>query len=145
MNYKDWIIPELKALEAKQAAVQRIPEKIKALEIKAGAIKATSFDKDIVDGGENTREEMLLANIAERTELEKNLQATLIEIQGLQAALAELDKDERFVLDKFFIHRKYNACETCCAELNVEKSQVYRIKDKALVNIARRYYGQVKA
>ena len=143
MKYTDWIIPRLRELEQERAALQNIPERILVLGLKFAGLKATDTDSDRVSGGENHREEAMLANIAERDELNRNLEITRREVEQIDAALANLSQEERLVLERFYIHREHGHVDKLCEELNMEKSQVYNIKNRALVRLARMLHGQV--
>ena len=143
MKYTDWIIPRLRELEQERAALHNIPERILVLEMAFDGLKAANTDSDRVSGGENHREEAMLANIAERDELKRNLEITRREVEQVDAALAELSQEERLVLDRFYIRREHGHVDRLCEELNMEKSQVYNIKNRALVKLARMLHGQV--
>ena len=146
MNYiKDWLIPDLKSLEAKRASLTHMKEEIQTLKLEAEAIKATDYDKVSVTGGGNHQEDMLITNIAKRQELEQNLVVTQKQVEELDALMSELERDERLILDRMFIHRERNAAESLAVSLGYEVRQVYRKKDDALHNMARRRFGQVKA
>ena len=144
MKYTDWLIPELKNLQAKKEALNNIPERIKTLEMSFTAIKATCTDAVHVQGGTNQREEMLLSNIAEREKLKNNLEVTQREVDLMEEALKTLSNDERLVIERFYVHRERYFVDTLSEELQLEKSQIYRIKDSALINLARKLYGQVE-
>ena len=143
MKYTDWIIPRLRELEQERAALTNIPERIRVLELKFAGLKATDTEGDRVSGGENHREEMLLANIAERDELKRNLEITRREVEQMDAALAELSREERLVLERFYIKRELGHVDRLCEELGCEVANVYKIKNRALVRLARSLHGQV--
>lgn len=146
MNYiKDWLIPDLKNLEAKRSSLSHIAEQIETLKLEAESIKATDYDKIIVSGGgNNTQEDKLIANLAKRQELETNLEVTRQEVEELDDLLSELKDDERLILERMFIKRERNAAEALAVTLGYEVRHVYRKKDDALHNLARRRFGQVK-
>ena len=143
MKYTDWIIPRRRELGQERAALKNIPERILVLEMAFDGLKAANTDGTVVSGGENHREEAMLANIAERDELKHNLEITKREVEQVDAALAELSQEERLVLERFYIHREHGHVDRLCEELNMEKSQVYNIKNRALVKLARMLHGQV--
>lgn len=143
MKYSDWIIPRLRDLEQEREALHNIPERIRTLEIAFAGLRAANTDGDVVSGGENHREEVLLANIAERDELKRNLVITRREVEQVDSVLAKLSQEERLVLDRFYIHREPGHVERLCEELSMEKSQVYNIKNRAMVKLARMLHGQV--
>ena len=143
MKYTDWLIPRLRNLEAERRALVNIPDRIKALEISFGAIRAVATDGEPVSGGTSRREELLLENIAERDELKHNLRITRAEVRQVENALNSLSPEEKTVIDKFYINRPQNHVESLCQELHIERTQVYRIKDQALIKMARQLFGQV--
>ena len=143
MKYSDWIIPRLRDLEQERAALQNIPERIRTLEIAFAGLRAANTEGDVVSGGENHREEVLLANIAERDALRLNLEVTSREVRQVEKALSRLSPDEALVLERFYIHREPGHVERLCEELCMEKSQVYNIKNRAMVKLARMLHGQV--
>ena len=143
MKYTDWIIPRLRDLEQEREALQNIPERINTLELAFAGLRASSTDGDVVSGGENHREEAMLANIAERDRLRLNLELTRREVHQVEKALSQLSPDEALVLERFYVHREPGHVERLCEELNMEKSQVYNIKNRALVRLARMLHGQV--
>lgn len=144
MNFiKDWLIPDLKTLEAKRSSLAHIADEIETLKIEAESIKATSFDKITVSGGENHQEDKLITNIAKREALAMNLIVTRRQVEELDSLLAELSKDERLILDKMYIHKERNAAETLATALGYEVRRIYQKKDDALRNLARRRFGQL--
>ena len=143
MKYSDWIIPRLRDLEQEREALQNIPERIRTLELAFAGLRAANTDGDVVSGGENHREEVLLANIAERDALRLNLEVTSREVRQMEKALSRLSADEALVLERFYIHREPGHVERLCEELSMEKSQVYNIKNRAMVKLARMLHGQV--
>jgi len=146
MNYiKDWLIPDLKSLEAKRSSLTHMREEIETLKLEETAIKATDYDRiNVSGGGENHQEEKLIANIAKRSELEMNLEVTRQQVEALDRLLSELPKDERLILDRMFIHRERNAAESLAVSLGYDVRRIYQKKDEALRNLARRRFGQVR-
>ena len=126
MKTSDWLIPRLRELNGEREALIAIPERIQTLKLSFGAIRAARTDGDPVSGGTNRREDALLANIAERDRLRQNLEVT-----------------RRLIIDRFYIDRPRDHVERLCEELHLEKSQVYELKNRALISLARALYGQV--
>lgn len=143
MNYKKQVIERLRNLPNERAALINLPEQIKALEDRFTAIKAARTDGDPVTGGSNHREDALIDNIAEREERQADLEWARAEVEIMERNLAALKPNERIVLERFFVNGEKYAQERLSQELGYEKSQVHRIKDAALENLARRLYGQV--
>lgn len=143
MKYTDWIIPRLRDLEHERAALRNIPERIRTLELAFDGLRAANTEGTVVSGGENRRVETMLANIAERDELKRNLEITRREVEQVDSAMAKLSQDERLVLDRFYIHREHGHVDRLCEELGCEVANVYKIKNRALVQLARSLHGQV--
>lgn len=141
MNYKDYVIPKLRDLNKKRFAVTNLQEQISALKIEFSALRAARTDGDPVSGGTNRREEMMLNNICERDYLRSCLQVTRMEIHTVEAALEKMDENERFVLDRFYIDRRADYVGEISERLHVERSRVYQIKDRALVNFTKLFCG----
>lgn len=145
MNYiKDWLIPDLRSLEAKRSSLSHMAEEIETLKLEAEAIKATDYDKINVSGGGNSQEDRLITNIAKRQELEANLEVTRKQVEELDSLLSELTQEERLILERMYIKRERNAAESLAVTLRYEVRQVYRKKEEAMHNLARRRFGQVK-
>ena len=143
MKTSDWLIPRLRELNGEREALIAIPERIQTLKLSFGAIRAARTDGDPVSGGTYRREDALLANIAERDRLRQNLEVTRREVEQLERALKKLSEDERLIIDRFYIDRPRDHVERLCEELHLEKSQVYELKNRALISLARALYGQV--
>lgn len=140
-SYKDWLIEDLKALERYRASIDQMREELQTLEAEFTAIKATSYDK-MPGGGGNTREERMLTAIAKQDELEADLKATVLHVEDMDRLLATLPPDELTVIKRMFIQRERRAVDTLMTELGYEKSQVYRIRDRALFHLAQSRYGR---
>ena len=57
--------------------------------------------------------------------------------RGLRAVLAQMDKEDRLILEKMFLNPKYGNLDSLCEILGVEKTTVYRRRDRALGRFAR--------
>lgn len=136
-------IHRLKILDAERAALKNIPDRIKNLELEYDGLKAAQTESAPVSGGENRREEVLLNNILSRQNLARDLERTKAEVVQIENAMAELKPTDKLVLDVFFVHRPRNYMDVLCEELHCETAHVYRIKDKALLELTRRLCGQI--
>ena len=143
MNWKIEAINKLKGYGAHRTALTAIPEEIKRLEEDAAGIKAASTDREPVHQGEGSREDQLLSNIVHREELERALKQARAWVSIVEKGLAVLDREERQVLDRFYIHRAMGNIDLLCEELHLEKSRVYELKDKALRQFTLALYGVV--
>lgn len=140
MNYiRDWLIPDLRNLESLRASLRHMAEEFETLKIEAESIKAVSYDRDTVTGGENHQEDRLLTNIAKRQELEKSLEATRRHVRMMDELLSELPERDRLILDRMYIHGE--RAESIARDLGYEVRQIYRLKDAALRELGRRRFG----
>ena len=137
-------ITRLKNLDAERDALNNIPERIKILELEYEGLKAASTESFRVSGGgENRQEESQLNNIMQRQNLERDFTRTKMEVDQMENALATLKPTDRMVLDVFFVNRPRNYMDVLCEELHCEVAHVYRIKEKALLELTRRLCGQI--
>lgn len=145
MNYiKDWLIPDLRTLEARRSSLSHMKEEIETLRLEADAIKATNYDRVTVSGGGgNAQEDKLIANIAKRQELEANLRVVERQVMELDDLLAELNSEDRLIIEKLYIKRERNAAAIIADTLGYDVSRVYQKKNEALLQIARRRFGLV--
>lgn len=144
MKYTDWLIPELKTLEAKRQFLASAPDRIRELRQRSTAIRSARTDATPARGGSTPYEDAMINNIAERQKLEANLRLVTADVKWLEGGLEKLDETERTALDRFYIHRVPGHVDKLMQELNVEQTQVYRMKDAALVHLARILFGIVE-
>lgn len=141
MNYKDWTIPRLKELPQLRKSLDTIPMRLEVLEAEYTNIRATRTDATPVRDGTNGREEMLVSNIAERQELERTYKIAKQKVKIMDDALAFIGEPAATILDRFYIHKQKNHVERLSRELGFERSSIYRMKDEALVALAKSLYG----
>lgn len=144
MRYTDWLIPRLKNLEQVRYSIPAMEGRIAVLRSQFGALRSTTTDGTPVQGGSSGREDALIGNIAERQQLERNLQFARAEVAELDAAMAQLSPDERTVLEKFYVRRQRYSADALADELHCDRATVYRIRDRALIALARMLYGLVE-
>ena len=64
--------------------------------------------------------------------------------RSIERSLEALDTEERKVLDGFFIHpAKEGSAEDLMEELGMEKTQVYRLRTRALKKFAQNMFGEI--
>ena len=87
----------------------------------------------------------MLTNIVRREELSRQLESARAWVAMADNGLAALDEEDRLVLDRFYVHRHKGACERLCEELDREKAQVYRRRDRALRRFTLALYGGLES
>ena len=74
--------------------------------------------------------------------LERTYAANREFLADLEYCFQFLDLRERTVLHHFYIQRTWDYIEIISEKIGVERSQIYRIKDKALKKLVLAYYGR---
>lgn len=141
MNWKPEAVEKLRMYEAKKLAIQSIPEEISRLEIAMESIRSATSDGTPVAGGGSRREDMLLSNIVLREELNRSFEQSQKWVALVDAGLEILTKEERLVLDRFYIHPGRGVAERLAEELNLDTKTVYKRKDAALRKFTVSLYG----
>ena len=136
-------IDKLKDYTAKKNAAAHIPAEIARLEDDFKHIRSATMDATPVEGGGNRREDMLLANICQRTELWHQLNNVELELAGIEKALDALTAEERLVLERFYINPHKGSVDWLCEELGIERPTVYKRKDAAREKFTKLLYGAV--
>ena len=145
MNWKYEAIDKLKAYSAKKTALINIEEEIQRLSAKFGSIRSATGDGTPVRGGGSGREDALLNNVVNRSELEKQLAHTKEWVKPVERSLACLTSEERLVLDRFYISPSKGNVDRLCEELHLEKTAVYDRRDRALRVFTIAMYGSVES
>lgn len=143
MDYTYFAVQRLKEFEAKKLAIKQIDDELRHLEASFTALSSVSHDKTVGKSGESSREQRLIDNIAWRTELENNKRITLWGIEITQRGVEALSKNERRILDMFYIRPQKDHIYRLCDELHVSQSELYRMKNNALRKFAIFCYGVV--
>lgn len=145
MNWKSEAIEKLRKYDAMKQALRSIPPEIKRLELKAQSIRSATSDGTPVQGGGSAREDILLSNIVLREELKRDLEQAQIWVDQVDAGLDILDKEERLILDRFFIHPLKGAADRLSGDLSVDVKTVYKRKDAALRHFTISLYGATES
>ena len=141
MNWKYEAIDKLKQYEAKKLALRNIPEEISRLESAIQGIRSATADGTPMQGGGSSREDMYLSNIVRREELGRSLEQAQKWVDFVDAGLVFVTKDERLILDRFYINPAKGNVERLCTELGCEQATVYRKREQALRNFTISLYG----
>ena len=143
----NWVIEaesKLRDYAAKERSLESVAERIAQLQAEMTCVRSATTDSTAVHGGGNCREDALLNNISEQTELERAKQRPAEWVEWVNKALRALTDTDRHLLDVFYINRHKGHVERLCEELRVEKSEVYRRKEKALRRFTLALYGEVE-
>ncbi len=77
----------------------------------------------------------------ERQALELALKRTVSWLRMVDGALDTLDREERTILQRLYCKKRSGGVGQLCQQLEVEKSSIYRRRNKALRHFAQAIYG----
>lgn len=144
MNWIREAEDKLRNYAAWQNAMKRTKAEIRRLESDFERIRSANVDSTPVQGGGNTREEAMCSNIAQRQELGILLEQTARKVAEVKATLELLQPEERDILEKMVIYYRKGNVEKVCAEMHMDRSTVYRKRDKALRHFGMAFYGAIE-
>lgn len=123
---------ELQAYQARCQALENIPGRIRELEEAYASIRSSTADGTAMTGGGSGREDAMLNNIVARDRLKQSLERTREEVARTERGLNALGKDDRRILECFFIHPRKGAVAQLATELQIEEKTVYNRRNNAL-------------
>jgi hypothetical protein len=142
MDWKREAMDKLQVHRAKKESLARMALEIEQLEADAISIRGARTDAIPVLGGGNTREDAMVNNLVKREELRRAHAITRGAVESVDRALDCLSKEERRVLESFYLHRVRGNVGRLREELGLEDERsVYRRKDKALRHFTLAMYG----
>ena len=145
MDWKQEAAEKLLQYEARRQSLENIPAEIHRLEIDYASLRSSVPESIPAHGCGSRREDAMLSNIVRREELARQLESNKAWIDLTDSGLSALDEEDRLVLDRFYIHRHKGACERLREELDREKAQVYRRRDRALRRFTLALYGGLES
>lgn len=145
MNWKTEAVEKLRRYNAMRTAVENIPQELQRLEVDAVSIRAAQTDKPTVKGGGGRREEALMNNLLHREELQRAEQMARLWVGTTDRALSVLSPEEKLILHSLYISPVYGGLEELCGKMQLEKSSIYRKRDKALERFTLGLYGALES
>ena len=135
-------ICDLKAFRQKEKSIQNLEERLQEVKDRCGSIQAVRYDREPTSGGGfHSPEDQWLNDLVLSQELKAQLRAVRFEVYHIRKTLDELEPEERTVLEGFYIDRQPRYIDKLIAKLHLEKSSIYRLKDKALESYVLIAYG----
>ncbi len=141
MNLRAQVVERLCNYEIMCVAVKNLQDQICWLKLQQEGVHAVRTDRVAVRCQPDRTEEKVLDSIVQRQKMEMALENTRRWLRITDRALQTLSKEERLLLQKLYIHRMPGAVAELCQRLQMEKSSVYRKRDKALDRLALALYG----
>ena len=141
-NGRRVVIDDLERHDMRRSAISNLQQRISELDADMSRLQAVKFDGISVQGKKSTLEERLAAVIDEKTELVERLRKTKAQRRRIEKALEMLTPEEQEILKKFYIERVDGETKMdLCDELGIERSELYRRKDRALDRLEFVLYG----
>lgn len=141
MNLRAQVVERLCNYEIMCVAVKNLQEQIQWLKLHQEGLHAVRTDRVVVQCQSDRAEERLLEDIEQRRKLEIALENTRRWLQITDRALQTLSKEEQLILRKLYICKTAGAISVLCQRLQLEKSSIYRKRDRALDKLVLALYG----
>lgn len=132
---------DLRKYIALKRSIINIKERLEIIESRYTGAKGARTDTILSNGGRGTREDSIINAIVEKERLKMQLGTNEKLIEVIERGLQGLNEMDRCILERAYIIGQKRNIEDIMKEYNVEKSQAYRMRDKALRNFALNMYG----
>ena len=140
MNWKQETIDRLEKMEPMRQAMRSIPMELRRLDAEAENLRRSECSQTKVLT-HSKWEDRMLDNYVRRQELQWSYENTKRWLEVTQRALARLSKEQQMILKRLYVQPTAGAMEQLTEELGVERSTVYRWRDKALETFTLCMYG----
>lgn len=141
MKWDDVAIGDLRRYPGLCNSVENLAERVRILEESAADVKGANLDRIPISGGGSHYEDKILSNLVEK-EKKRNLLKVNKQLKAaIEAGLNSLTKEERTVLESFYMFPHKNAADSLISILHCERATIYRIRRKALYKFTVNMYG----
>ena len=141
LTYKAIIENDLMKLNSWKFSILQIQSELETINAEYAAIKATNYDKMPSGSGDNLQEEKLVTAIARKDQKEAELKLNRMRVADMERLLEQLTDDERRILERMVINKEKYATDGLQEELGYERTQIYNIKNRALMHLAQLRHG----
>lgn len=141
MNWNSASIEDLRRYNALRNSLKNIEERIELLNYEFTSVGSPQFDRVPNRGGGNKMEDFIISNISERQRLDMLYKVNKKMCGIIKRGLSALTADERKVLEVCYIDSRKNDAEAAMEELSIERSEFYRLRDRALRNFTVNMFG----
>lgn len=141
MNWKTEAAEKLRRYDAMCRATRNLPLELERLERECrGLAEGMRFG---VGGSRNVRsnEDRMINNMMTRKELAWRLEQARYWTDQVKNALSALTPEEEMILRQLYISPQGGGVDGLCRQLALEKSSIYRHRDKALSKFTLSLYG----
>ena len=140
MNWKQESREQLGAYEYNRNAIQSMELLAKEIEMELYSTPGQKLDAPIRGAG-GDHEDFRLNRLVKLESIRSRIRQTRTWLDAMDGALQTMTPEDRLVLSRFFIHPYKGAAEQLCQELNLERTAVYRMRDKSLERFTLALYG----
>lgn len=141
MKWDDVAIGDLRRYPGLCNSVENLAERVRILEESAADVKGANLDRIPVSGGGSHYEDKILSNLVEKEKKRNLLEINKQLKAAIEAGLDALTKEERTVLEAFYMFPHKNAADSMVAVLCCDRATVYRIRKRALYRFTVNMYG----
>lgn len=145
MNWKEEAIRKLREYEPMRQAIVNISRQMRQLEDEYQTIRSQSFTGRRTVASPGCREDQMMNNIVRRQELQQSLDRACLWMETVDGALKVLEPEEQEILQCMYVFPQKGALDTVCDALHLEKSSIYRRRDKALRKFTLAMYGATES
>jgi len=139
MNYRKQTIRELEEYNYLLSAVENCKNRIVELEEKMVRLRSVRTDEETVRSSRK-EEDRLCMLLDEKQKEIWNYQSIHMKISRFDRAMRAISDEDRTVLQACFLHQN-NTPEDAAWELGVEKSSLYKKRNRALAHFTKALFG----
>lgn len=141
MKWREMAIQDLRRYKGLLNGLRNIKERIEVAEMRSKDVRVSRLTDIPHSVNNNAPQDTILDNlvIKEKLKMLYTVDAKLVNI--IERGLKALSEQERIVLYDFYVDRNENYILKLLQKLHLEKSQIYKIKDKALHKFTLNMYG----
>lgn len=143
MNWKAEAAERLEQFATMRMAAKSLDAEIRRLERANTSLRSANTELVTVRKTAGRNEDHLLDNLVWRQKLEAALEDVRDWLAITETAFDSLKPEERLVLHGFYLSADQYDLGKLCAQMGMEKSSIYRKRDKALEKFTLALYGQV--
>ena len=140
MNWRQEARDQLAAYEYNRNALKSMELMSKQIEMELRSTSGQKLDAPIRGSG-GDYEDFRLNRLVKLENLRNRIRQIETWLAAMDSALQTMSPEDRLVLGRLFIHPYKGAVEQLCQELSLERTTVYRMRDKSLERFTLALYG----
>ena len=138
---KERAVRELKNYRRRKESLENIKERLTILNEQLYSVGGQAGFEMRVQNPSGAFEDPVTAMLSEKERLSYSFKATRRLVELTERVISQLSREERRVLEAFYLDRQENHLRRLCLELAVEQAQLYRLKERALAGYIHLMYG----